>query len=249
MSPTLFPPAEKLQKAKLLLGSGADPNVADKFGWTVVHQCAWDGDLSLLEVVVRKGANVLLRNNSQQLPVELAAIRGHQTLVRYLEIQACDLKSMCRLSIREAMGKRSYNRLIELPLPPMLKLFLNYGNPYKGWEATLIPPSPWSTEELQEGKATPEELQTFIHANASTDFLSENKEALKTSNDSSDVQALIEVFQSMYLWEAFKPVSYEEQPARPPRYSMEKCERKENSNPSQSSEWSFECNLGTEPAI
>ena len=222
-----------MQKAKLLLASGADPNVGDKFGWTVVHQCAWDGDLSLMEVVVRKGANVLLRNNSQQLPVELAAIRGHQALVRYLEIQACDLKSMCRLSIREAMRKRSYNRLIELPLPPMLKLFLNYGNPYKGWEATLIPPSPWSTEELQEGKATPEELQTFIHVNASTDFLSENKEVLKRSNGSSDVQALVEVFQSMYLWEAFKPVSYEEQPARPPRYSMERCERKDKSNPAR----------------
>ena len=223
----------RLQKAKLLLASGADPNLAHKFGWTVVHQCAWDGDLPLLKMVVGKGANVLLRNNCQQFPVELAAIRGHQALVRYLEIQACDLKSMCRLSIREAMGKRSYNRLIELPLPPLLKLFLNYGNPYNGWEATLIPPSPWSTEELEEGKAAPEELRTFIHGNASTDFLSENKEALKRSCDSSDVQALVEVFQSMYLWEAFKPVSYEEPLARPPRYSMEKCERKDDSDTSQ----------------
>ena len=182
-----------------------------------------------MEMVVRKGANVTLRNNHQQLPVELAAIRGYQALVRYLEIQACDLKSMCRLSIREAMGKRSYNQLIELPLPPTLKLLLNYGNPYKGWEATLIPPSPWSTEELEDGKASPRELQAFIADNASAEYLSENKDTLKSNN----LQEMVDLFQSMYLWEEFKPVSYEEQLARAPRYSMERCERKDKSRPSQ----------------
>jgi len=215
-----------LQKAKLLLDNRADPNLPDKFGWTVVHQCAWDGDLPLMEMVVRKGADVMLRNNHQQLPVELAAIRGYQALVRYLEIQACDLKSMCRLAIREAMGKRSYNQILELPLPPMLKLLLNYGNPYKGWEATLIPPSPWSTEELQEGKASPKDLQSFINDNASEAYLSENKDIL----EKNDLQELVEVFQSMYLWEEFKPVNYEEPLARAPRYSMEKCERKDKNS-------------------
>ena len=48
--------------------------------------------------------------------------------------------------------------------------------------------------------------------NASTDFLSEKKKLLKRRNDSSGVQALVTVVMSqfMHLWEAFKPVSYEE---------------------------------------
>ena len=67
--------------------------------------------------------------------------------------------------------------------------------------------------------------------NPSTHFLSEKKKSLQRSNDSSGVQALVTVVKSlkrsndssgvqalvtvvmsqfMHLWEAFKPVSYEE---------------------------------------
>lgn len=202
------------------MDNGASPNVADKCGWTIVHQCAWNGDLPLLEMAVRKGGNVHLQNHQHQLPVEMAAIRGHLPVVRYLEQQSCDLKALCRVVIRDAMGKRTYNRINELPLPPLLKVFINYGIPYHGWEATLIPPSPWSNEELQEGRVGPKQVCSFICENAAEEFLAEHSDALKGNN----MQELIEAFQSLYLWEAFKTVNYEEPLARTPRYPLEKRE-------------------------
>lgn len=205
-----------LKKAQLLLDSGADPNLPDSSGWTVVHQCAHNGDLPLLELVVRKGAKVFLRNHQGHLPVEQAALRGHAPLVRYLELQSCDLRSLCRYAIREAMGKRSYRQLDQLPLPPRLKLFLNYGSPYEGFSATVVPECPWSSSQLQEGSVRPEEVREFISENASEEFATEHRSALA----GGDMGSLVEALQSLYLWESFKSLSYQEPAARPPRYPL-----------------------------
>ena len=213
----------RLKKAKVLLENGADPNVADKCGWTVVHQCAQNGDLPLLQLVVRKGGNVKLCNHQNQLPVDLAAIRRHAPIVRYLELQSCDLRSVCRVSIRDAMGKRTYNRVSDLPLPSMLKLFVNHGSPYQGCEVTVIPPTTWTQEELQEGLVEACELQEFIRSNASAEFLQEHSEVI----NGTSTKDLIAVFQTMYLWEAFRAVGYEEPLARAPRYSLERIVREE----------------------
>ena len=235
-----------LIKATCLLDSGANPNLPDKLGWTVVHQCAWNGDLDLLQLVVQRGARVLVKNNQGQFPVQLAAIRGHQAVIRYLEFQSCDLHSICRFSIREAMGKRTYNRINELPVPPSVKLFVNYENPYDGLQAIVVPHSPWSPEELHQGEISKSELRAFISENASNEFIEEHSDILcagehrvckishtansdgADSKDGSDrdeseddsIESLVRVFQRMYLWETFKTVDYKEPLARPPRYPL-----------------------------
>ena len=198
----------------------------DKFGWTILHQCARNGDLPLLQLCVRKGCDVHTRNHSNQLPIDLAATQGHTHVVRYLDVQTGDLKSMCRVAIRDAMGKRSYNRLDELPLPPTIKLFLNYFIPYTGWKATIIPPQPWTSEQLLENKVDQNELKEFISENASHDFIEENKDILQ--GNKCEVSELAQTFQSMYLWEAFKDIDYQEPLARKPRYSMEPVKKKED---------------------
>ena len=210
----------RLQKAKLLLANGADPNLQDAGGWTLVHQCAHTGDIALLRIIVRWGAKVSVRNNQGHLPVEQAFHRGHTLVIRYLEQQSCDLRSLCRCAIRDAMGKRSYHRLNELPLPPGVKLFLNYGTPYKGFSVTMVPSSPWTPGELHSGRLEAGEVGRFIEEHASESFLEEHGAVLR----GTDVTALVEAFQSMYLWESFKKVSYEEPAARPPRYPLEKRE-------------------------
>lgn len=229
-------PKDRLEKAQFLLENGTQPNNEDKFGWTVVHQCAWNGDLALLRLCVRKGAKIRLRTKDHRLPVQLAATRGHMDVVRYLDSQSCDLKSLCRVSIIEAMGKRHHNQINELPLPPTVKLFVNFGIPYTGFEATLIPPQPWTLEEIHSRNVSTEHIHQFICENASQEFLEENKGIVGEAHSGgasaatckADLSELVEVFQSMYLWEAFKSVKFEEPLARKPRYSMEKLEKKED---------------------
>ena len=212
---------KRLKKAEMLLGAGANPNLTDPGGWTVVHQCAHTGDLPLLQMAVRKEAKVVVRNNQGQLPVEQAIHRGHAPLVSYLERQSCDLRSLCRLAIREAMGKRSYRRLDELPLPSQVKVFLNYGSPYQGFSATVVPESPWLAEQLHSGSVEAEEVGRFIQDHASQGFLEQHSEVL----EGRDMQGLVEAFQSMFLWESFKSLGYEEPIPPPPRYSLERVKK------------------------
>ena len=237
--------ADRLEKAKVLIESGTNPNNEDRFGWTVVHQCAWNGDMHLLRLCVQKGAKVNLKTKDQRLPVQLAATRGHMTIVRYLDGQSCDLKSLCRLSINEAMGKRRYNRINELPVPPRVKVFLNYSCTYPEFEATLVPPEPWTSEELHSRNISTEQIRQFICENASQEFLEEHREIVGeahkggasaiASTRKADLAELIEVFQTMYLWESFKNVKFEEPLARKPRYSMEKLKKTEDKAEEESS--------------
>lgn len=226
----------RLEKAKFLLENGTDPNDADRFGWTIVHQCAWNGDLPLLKLCVQKGAKIGIRTKDERLPVQMAATRGHMNVVHYLDSQSCDLKSLCRLEINAAMGKRRFNRIKELPIPSTVKLFLNYNIPYAGFEAVLIPPIPWTAKELHKRQVAIEDIHQFICENASQEFLEEHKDvvgdlplekASSAAKPKCDLKELIEVFQSMYLWEAFKSVKFEEPLPRKPRYSMEKLEDKD----------------------
>lgn len=161
-----------------------------------------------------------VHNNQGYLPVEQAFQCGHAPLVRFLEQQSCDLRSLCRLVIREAMGKRSYHRLNELPLPPSIKLFLNYGSPYQGFSATVIPERPWTSEQLHSGNLAPADMCQFMRDHASRGFLEQHTAVM----EGRDLQGLVEAFESMYLWESFKSIGYEEPAARPPCYSLEKRE-------------------------
>ena len=210
----------RLQKARLLLEHGADPSLQDTGGWSLVHQCAYSGDLALLTLCVRKGARVGVPNNQGHLPVEQAFHRGHTPLISYLEQQSCDLRSLCRWTIREAMGKRSYHRINDLPLPPGVKLFLNYGTPYLGFSATVVPPRPWSPTDLHRGKVEVGELGQFMMDHGNERFLEEHRAVL----GGTDLSKLVEAFNKMYLWESFKTCDYEEPAARPPRYPLETTE-------------------------
>ncbi len=83
----------RLTIAGLLLSHGADPNVLDRYGWSIIHTCAWNDDLPLLKMCVRKGGRVNMPNHRQQLPVNMAFIRGNTEVVEYLETQSCDIKA------------------------------------------------------------------------------------------------------------------------------------------------------------
>lgn len=190
----------------------------------------------------RGKGNIRARNLEGQLPVQLAAIRNHTAVMHYLDAHSGDLSCMCRGVIRQALGKRC-GKLVELALPPRLKLFLNYHIPYPGFSAVMVPPAPWTPAQLHRRLAEQEQVKEFITNNASEEFLQEHASTLARGGSSCNreqglvghagtlarggqEQDLVEMFQEMYLWEAFKPIDYEEPLPREPRYSLEKIEPK-----------------------
>ncbi len=205
-------------KAQILLSHGANPNIKDRHGWTIIHQCAAIGNLPMLQVFIRGGGVTNMPNNEGKLPLDLAVLKHHQPVVNYLEKQSCSLKQFCRHSIREAMGKRTYNKINELPIPSTLKLFVNYQNPYPGFLATVMVPRPWSEEEILNGEAENEEVKIFFEENASNEFNTEKK--TNTIGPKTSIEELAVMMENLYFWESFKTIEYEDQPARPPRYRM-----------------------------
>ena len=213
----------------LLFEHGADANLQDQRGWTVLHEAAWNGDLHLLEMCVRQGkGNSRIANLDGQLPVDLAAIRSHTAIAHYLDAHSCDLSSICRGVIRQAMSEH-VRPLFELDLPPCIKLFLNYNIPYPGFSATLIPTPPWSNTQLYQHQADGQQLKEFIAEHASQDFLLEHHAVVSADSaikpELSDAyEELVKLFQGMYLWEAFKKINYKEPMPRKPRYPLHKLE-------------------------
>ena len=181
----------------------------------------------MVQQCVKRGkGNVLVQNKDGHLPVHLAAAKNHTHVMHYLDVQSCDLSSMCRQVIHQAMGKKC--ELNKLHLPPRLKLFLRYSIPYPGLCMVVVPAAPWTAAQLYQNEVKGEELREFIVSHASEDFIEEHASLIGKrstediqSGDACD-QELVRLFQEMYLWDAFKPIEYEEPLPRQPRYSMER---------------------------
>ncbi len=98
------------------------------------------------------------------------------------------------------VGKKFNIHLQTLPLPPQVKMFLNYYIPYPGFEVVLLPPSPWTKEELWQKKVKADELRTFMLENGSCEFIEEHKSVLESDATEGSVDdELIRAFQDMYL--------------------------------------------------
>lgn len=211
----------------LLLQYKADPNFKDTKEWTLLHHAAWNGDLEFIQLCVKHGrgdVNSLDKEGSK--PVDVAAIRGHTHVMNYLDTQSADLRCVCRKVIRETMGKTSFPHLHLLPLPPQVKLFLSYHIPYPGFTAVLMPPAPWSKDELWRKEVKADKIREFIQDHASSEFVKEHSCVLNVdSMDKDDDDDLIKLFQELYLWESFKTVDFEEPLAREPRYSLTKLKK------------------------
>lgn len=210
----------RFRVAALLLSNRANPNSAGRDGWTSIHWCARADDLDLLKLIVSRGGNVNIKTKQNELPVDIAAKRWKQDVMVYCDKQSTSLKQMVRATIISHLGQRARGTAWKLPLPPKLRLFLNYDNPYPGYELIPIPEMPWSNEELQQNKPSKEELLKFLVTNADEDFLTDYKLPSEMTDDSTQCSYhdLIGALKSLYLYECFKPISYEEPLAREPRF-------------------------------
>ena len=68
----------------VLIYRGADINAKNDRGDTPLHISAYRGFLEILRLLVRAGADVLLRNGQDKTPQEEAAAGGHDQAAKYL---------------------------------------------------------------------------------------------------------------------------------------------------------------------
>ena len=73
-------------QATLLLREGADPDAADRSGWTGLHQAADRGDLSLARAFLEAGAHPDLRSRARGTPLDVAERGGRLELAGLLRL-------------------------------------------------------------------------------------------------------------------------------------------------------------------
>ena len=81
----------RLELARLLLTAGVDVNAKDTFGWTPLHQAAWEGHTDVVPLLPAAGAEVDAKNESGSTPLHLAAAQGHTDVARLLLAAGADV--------------------------------------------------------------------------------------------------------------------------------------------------------------
>ena len=76
---------------KLLLDRGAQANAQQHGGWAPLHAAAQSGDLETARVLIAAGADVSVRADNQQRPLDLAVLKAQQSMVDFLESNGAKL--------------------------------------------------------------------------------------------------------------------------------------------------------------
>lgn len=83
---------------RMLLSRGADPNSPtnreEGNGKTALHMTAEGGEMELCKALVEAGAKLDLHDLTGQTPIELAARKGHYSVVKFLVAEGCDVDSV-----------------------------------------------------------------------------------------------------------------------------------------------------------
>ena len=78
--------AGRTEAAKLLIEYKVEIDKQGPYnGYTALHDAIWSGHVETAKVIIAAGANLSLKNNQGQTPLEFARARGNQELVALLE--------------------------------------------------------------------------------------------------------------------------------------------------------------------
>jgi ankyrin repeat protein len=66
------------------LDAGVNPNFTNQFGWSLLMSAALEGNTSIGELLLSRGAEVDAKNNFGETALSLAAHRGHLPFIRVL---------------------------------------------------------------------------------------------------------------------------------------------------------------------
>lgn len=112
--------------SKILLDKGASVN-AGRGGESPLHEAARQDSTDLVSILLDHGAEAKLQDANGLRPVDLAPPGGktHQLLVTF-EVSPRSLCQLCRLRIRDVIGRARLKLLPLLPLPSLLTQYLEY---------------------------------------------------------------------------------------------------------------------------
>jgi ankyrin repeat protein len=74
-----------LEITRLLLESGASPNVRERGGYTPLHTAAHNGDVEIVRSLIFGGANVEAVSEKNEKPLDMALKSGHDEVVNLLK--------------------------------------------------------------------------------------------------------------------------------------------------------------------
>jgi hypothetical protein len=112
--------------------SGADVNARSLYGSTPLHYAAYKGNLSIVELLVRRGADPNSRNMYGSTPLHEASSNGHVGVVRLLLDKGADPSAMdsdgrTALDLAHESGRVEVAELIEKFVSPSI-LDINSSN-------------------------------------------------------------------------------------------------------------------------
>ncbi|XP_030644070.1 ankyrin repeat and SOCS box protein 5b [Chanos chanos] len=118
--------SQELQCTRILLNGGANVQKG-RFLDTPLHAAAQKDCPDIIKVLLDFGANINARNLELKRPAEMAppSSRAEGVLLRH-EATPHSLCQLCRLSIRQIMGRPRLHLIPQLRLPTLLKDYLQY---------------------------------------------------------------------------------------------------------------------------
>ncbi|XP_039201696.1 ankyrin repeat and SOCS box protein 13 isoform X1 [Crotalus tigris] len=121
---------EHLDCVKLLLNAGAvlrGANVnAAKLHETALHHAAKVRNADLVEMLIEFGGNVYARDNRGKKPSDYTQSNSSAKCFAYYERTPLRLSQLCRLSLRQALGRTALEKIPHLHIPTKLVEFLSY---------------------------------------------------------------------------------------------------------------------------
>jgi len=79
--------ATAVELARIVLDAGADVNARQQAGYTALHEAAMNGNVELVEFLLKHGADPALANDEGTKAVDLARSKGHERVVDVLRLR------------------------------------------------------------------------------------------------------------------------------------------------------------------
>ncbi|XP_053107731.1 ankyrin repeat and SOCS box protein 5 isoform X2 [Hemicordylus capensis] len=118
--------SQQKQCVRKLLHAGASVQKG-KFLETPLHAAARQSSAEIINMLLEFGADINAKNTEFERPVDVAPQRSLvETVLLLHEATPCSLCQLCRLHIRNYIGKARLHLVPQLQLPTILKDFLQY---------------------------------------------------------------------------------------------------------------------------